>query len=111
MENNNEIDEFMKLISLIASHRGVLVIPGRVVIGEDAYDGTTDALLVKGTHGKILTSNFYVGIDGTSTLGFYGHAVANQASAISDPAASIAGNNAAIDSILAALRRIGLIAT
>jgi hypothetical protein len=44
-------------------------------------------------------------------IGLYGTTPATQAAAISDPAESTAGNNAAIDSILAALRGIGLIAT
>lgn len=45
------------------------------------------------------------------SLGLYGTTPATQAAAIADPAESTAGNNAAIDSILAALRAIGLIAT
>ena len=44
-------------------------------------------------------------------IGLYGTAPTTQAFAISDPAESTAANNAAIDSILAALRGIGLIAT
>ena len=44
-------------------------------------------------------------------IGLYGTTPATQAAAISDPAESTAANNAAIDSILAALRGIGLIAT
>lgn len=44
-------------------------------------------------------------------IGLYGTTPATQAAAISNPAESTAGNNAAIDSILAALRAIGLIAT
>ena len=44
-------------------------------------------------------------------IGLYGTTPTTQASAISDPAESTAANNAAIDSILAALRGIGLIAT
>lgn len=44
-------------------------------------------------------------------IGLYGITPTVQASAIGDPAESIAGNNTAIDSILAALRTIGLIAT
>ena len=45
------------------------------------------------------------------SIGLYGTTPATQAAAISDPAESTAANNAAIDSILAALRGIGLIAT
>ncbi len=44
-------------------------------------------------------------------IGLYGTTPTVQASAISDPASDTASNNAAIDSILAALRAIGLIAT
>lgn len=47
----------------------------------------------------------------TKAIGLYGTTPATQHAAIGDPAESIAGNNAAIDSILAALRAIGLIAT
>ena len=50
-------------------------------------------------------------VSGVRRVGLYGTAAVAQASAISDPAESIAANNAAIDSILAALRGIGLIAT
>ena len=44
-------------------------------------------------------------------IGLYGTTPCTQAAAISDPTESTAANNAAIDSILAALRGIGLIAT
>lgn len=44
-------------------------------------------------------------------IGLYGTTPSTQAAAINDPAESTAANNAAIDSILAALRGIGLIAT
>lgn len=58
------------------------------------------------------TGNGAGGIDvATKAIGLYGTTPTTQAAAITDPAESIVGNNAAIDSILAALRAIGLIAT
>lgn len=51
---------------------------------------------------------------GTATgqkLGFWNVTPVVQPSAIADPASDTASNNAAIDSILAALRTMGLIAT
>jgi hypothetical protein len=44
-------------------------------------------------------------------VGLYGVTPATQAAAISDPAESIAGNNAAIDAILVALENIGILAS
>lgn len=46
-----------------------------------------------------------------TTVGFYNATPVVQAAAIADPASTIAGNNAAIDSILVVLRNFGVIAT
>ena len=66
-------------------------------------------------NGRNITASSSTGTKiGTATnqkFGFWGTTPVVQQSAIADPASDTAANNAAIDSILAALRTMGLIAT
>ena len=58
------------------------------------------------------SSEFFGPIKHTgATVGFYGSTPITQATVVANPASSIAGNNAAIISILVALRNLGVIDT
>ena len=92
--------------ALILRGAKIRALPGGVVDFVDGFTISDNKNIVVNT-----STGTQIATGATQKLGFRGTTAAVQPSAIADPASDTAANNAAIDSILAALRTIGIIAT